>query len=65
MTTPDDPVPALEAQLRAACTEDCRLYHARKLIRARYERGDYSDVIVAMPDWLAEALAEQQVRVCE
>jgi hypothetical protein len=61
----DSPTPAdLERAMRDACTQDCKLYYARRLVRARFDAGYYDGVLQALPDWLAEALAEMEVRQC-
>lgn len=45
MTEPDDPIAAALLSLKAACTEDCRMYHAREVVRLKEQRGDYMAVI--------------------
>lgn len=65
MTT-DAPSPAdLEHAMRNACTHGLRVYYARRLVAARFDAGYYADTIVALPDWLAEALAEREARESE
>lgn len=64
--THDDPptseaVESIELALRAACTDSCRLFHARRLVAAKQKRGDYAAILLAMSPEVAEALARLEV----
>jgi hypothetical protein len=47
--------------MKAARTVECRLFHARRLVQLRFERGDYSGVLQVMGADLLEAMARALV----
>ncbi len=65
MATDDAPSPAdLEHAMREALTHSLKRYYARRLVAARFDAGYYDGVLQALPDWLAEALAEMEAKRC-
>lgn len=58
-----DVTPAdLEHAMHSALTHSLKRYYARRLVAARFDAGYYDGVLQALPDWLAEALAERLAR---
>ncbi len=47
--------------LKAARTEECALFHARRLVQMRFQRGDYSGVLQALSADVLEGMARALV----
>lgn len=61
----DDPITAATLKCKSACTQDCKLFHARQVIDAKMARGDFDMMISNIDATMREALALAFVRNLE